>query len=93
MWLSPMAGLQPPLSVDSIELTGDQTTQEQVSSTLALLKCKAPTATVPELLSFLNETGISVTDSRNGLVNPRRDVNLALDAVPPEVSYSSFTHG
>ena len=62
-----------------------------VSGAWALLKSKAPNAAPPELLSVLSRTGIPVTDSRNDLVKPRIQVDAALDAVLPELSYSSGT--
>ena len=62
-----------------------------VAGAWALLKSKAPTATVPELLSVLAQTGIPVTDSRNDLIRPRIQVDAALDALLPQMSYASGT--
>ena len=58
----------------------------------ALLKSKAPNASVPQLLSMLSRTGIPITDPRNGLVKPRIQVDAALDVVIPELSFSTGTH-
>ena len=57
----------------------------------AVLKSKAPTASVPQLLSVLSQTGVPVTDSRNDLIRPRIQVDAALDALLPQMSFSSGT--
>ena len=63
-----------------------------VAGAWAVLKSKAPNASVPQLLSMLSRTGIPITDPRNGLVKPRIQVDAALDGVIPELSYSTGTH-
>ena len=62
-----------------------------VAGAWALLRSKAPTASVPQLLSVLSRTGVPVTDSRNDLVRPRIQVDVALDALLPQMSYASGT--
>ena len=62
-----------------------------VAGAWALLKSKAPTASVTDLLSVLSRTGIPVTDSRNDLIRPRIQVDAALDAILPQMSYASGT--
>ena len=62
-----------------------------VAGAWAVLKSKAPTATVPELLSVFSQTGVPVTDSRNDLIRPRIQVDAALDALLPQMSYASGT--
>ena len=63
-----------------------------ISGAWALLKSKALTATLEELLSVLSQTGIPVTDSRNDLIRPRIQVDAALDALLPQMSYAAGTH-
>lgn len=52
-----------------------------VAGAFAVLSEKAPTASVPELLSALQTTGKRVTDYRNGRTTPRIDVKTALDTL------------
>ena len=62
-----------------------------VAGAWAVLRSKAPTASLEEMLSVLSRTGIPVTDSRNGLIRPRIQVDAALDALLPQMSYASGT--
>ena len=57
----------------------------------AVLKSKAPDASVADLLSVLKTTGIPIADSRNDLVTPRIQVDAALDRIVEELPYSSGT--
>ncbi len=57
----------------------------------AVMKSKAPNASVAEILTILNNTGIPIADLRNDVITPRIQVDAALDAVIPEHSYSSGT--
>jgi len=63
-----------------------------VAGAWAVLKAKAPHASVAELLSVLKTTGIPITDPRNGLVKPRIQVDAALDGIIEEMPFSSGTH-
>ena len=63
-----------------------------VAGAWALLKSKAPHASVGELLSVLKDTGIPIADPRNDLVKPRIQVDAALDRIVEELPYSSGTH-
>lgn len=49
-----------------------------VAGAIALLRAAFPTETVTKTVARLANTGTSVTDTRNGLVRPRIDVNAAL---------------
>ena len=60
-----------------------------VAGAWALMKSKAPTAKVPQLLSVLNSTGIPVLDPRNNLIKPRIQVDAALNRIVQELPYSS----
>ena len=77
---------------DFASFNGTSLAVPHVSGAWALLKSKAPNASVPQLLSMLSRTGIPITDPRNGLVKPRIQVDAALDVVIPELSYSNGTH-
>jgi subtilisin family serine protease len=52
-----------------------------VTGAWAVLKSKSPNATVPQVLSALASTGLSVTDPRNGIAKPRIRVDAAANAL------------
>lgn len=52
-----------------------------VAGAWAILKSKAPSASVDQILSALTNTGVSITDFRNGIVKPRIRVDAALNAL------------
>ena len=58
-----------------------------VAGAWALLKQKAPTATVDEVLAALGSSGVPVLDPRNGLTKPRINLPAALSALVTGVSY------
>ena len=62
-----------------------------VTGAWAVLKSKAPRASVADLLSVLKVTGIPIADPRNDLVRPRIQVDAALDSILAEMPYSSGT--
>ncbi len=57
-----------------------------VAGAWAVLKQVAPSATVTETLTVLKSTGVSVTDSRNGLVKPRLELDAALTSLAPQLT-------
>ena len=59
-----------------------------VTGAWALLKQKAPTATVHEVLAALSSTGMPVLDGRNGITKPRISLPAALDALVTGVNYT-----
>ena len=52
-----------------------------VTGAWAVLKEAVPAATVAEVLTALQDTGVTIVDSRNGISKPRIDVMAALDAL------------
>ena len=62
-----------------------------VSGAWAVLKSKAPNASVAELLSALKNTGVPVLDSRNQVIKPRIQVDAALDKIVRELPYTTGT--
>ena len=65
-------------------LSGTSMATPHVTGAWAVLKSAKPTATVTEVLNSLTATGVSITDSRNGLVKPRIKLNAAVTfLVPP----------
>ena len=70
--------------------TGSGTSQAapHVAGAWAVLKSKAPNASVEQVLSSLKSTGVSITDPRNNITRPRIQVDAALSrpGVPAPVS-------
>ena len=62
-----------------------------VTGAWAVLKSKAPNASVPDLLSALKSTGAPILDPRNHLIKPRIQVDAALDKIVKELPYSTGT--
>ena len=90
--LAPGQGILTSVPGDGFDsFDGTSMAAPHVAGAWALLKSKAPTASVPQLLSVLSQTGVPVTDSRNDLVRPRIQVDVALDALLPQMSYASGT--
>ena len=90
--LAPGRGIHTSVPGDGFDsFNGTSLAAPHVSGAWALLKSKAPSATVEELLSALSQTGVPVTDSRNGLIRPRIQVDAGLDALLPQMSYASGT--
>ena len=59
-----------------------------VAGAWAVLKSKAPNASVDQVLSALKSTGVSVTDSRNNITRPRIQVDAALNALESQPRYT-----
>lgn len=62
------------------ELSGTSMSSPHVAGAWALLKSKWPLASVDEVQARLDDAGVLVTDSRNGIVRPRLEVGRALRA-------------
>ena len=96
---SPLLDLLAPGSSITTSVPGDSFSEydgtsfavPHVAGAWAVLKSKAPTASVEELLSLLSNTGIPITDPRNGLVKPRIQVDAALNRIVQELPYTSGT--
>jgi subtilisin family serine protease len=72
-----------------------------VAGAWAILKQRAPTATVTAVLNALKSTGLAITDSRNGVTTPRIRIFRALNALVPstgpvcdvQLNKASFVNG
>ena len=59
-----------------------------VTGAWAVLKSRAPSASVAGILAALGSTGLGVADSRSGLVKPRINVSAAVSVLPAECTYA-----
>ncbi|MBZ5534757.1 MAG: S8 family serine peptidase [Acidobacteriia bacterium] len=70
-----------------------------VAGAWAVLKSKSPTASVDQILSALISTGKAISDSRNGIIKSRIQVDAAINALsgpdttPPSIAITSPTTG
>ena len=64
-----------------------------VTGAWAVIKSKAPDATVDEVLNALINTGHPVYDSRNGITKPRIDVMAAINSLTPPITTIGTTIG
>jgi hypothetical protein len=62
-----------------------------VAGAWAVLKQKAPGASVDEILAVLRSTGTSVVDYRNGIAKPRINVKAALDQLTSNMPVLAYT--
>jgi len=76
-----------------INLAGTSMAAPHVAGTWAVLKQAKPSATVSEVLTALQATGVAITDPRNSLTKSRIRVFEALQALMPSVAsgFKSFT--
>ena len=74
-------------------VSGTSQAAPHVAGAWAVLKSKAPNASVEQVLSALKSTGVSITDSRNNITRSRIQVDAALSALEsqPRFSYTSGT--
>ena len=73
--------------------SGTSLAAPHVAGAWAVLKSKAPSASVEQVLSALKNTGVSITASRNNITRPRIQVDAALSALEsqPRYTYTSGT--
>ncbi|WP_160164985.1 S8 family serine peptidase [Chrysiogenes arsenatis] len=62
-----------------------------VAGAWAVLKSMKPSATVTEILSAFQSTGLSITDTRNGIAKPRIDVQAAANSFGKGSIFVSIT--
>ena len=72
-------------------LPGTSMAAPHVAGAWAVLKSKAADASVEQVLSVLKQTGVPITDPRNNVTTPRIQVDAALNALKPQISYTSGT--
>ena len=74
-------------------VSGTSQAVPHVAGAWAVLKSKAPNASVEQVLSALKSTGVSITDSRNNVTRPRIQVDAALSTLEsqPRYTYTSGT--
>ena len=75
-----------------IRADGTSAAAPHVAGAWAVLKSKAPNASVEQVLSALKSTGVSITDPRNNLTIPRIQVDAALNALESQPRYT-YTSG
>jgi subtilisin len=61
--------------------SGTSMAAPHVTGAWALLKGKSPSASVDQIFAALNNTGVPITDFRNGIVKPRIQVDAAINAL------------
>jgi subtilisin family serine protease len=61
--------------------TGTSMAAPHVAGAFALLRQAIPSASVGEILSALQSTGVAITDTRNNITTPRINVKAAFDAL------------
>lgn len=66
-------------------MAGTSMATPHVAGAWAILKEKNGILSVTQALDALTSTGLSVVNSRNGVITPRIDVDLALDTLSPPV--------
>ena len=61
-------------------MSGTSMAAPHVAGAWAVLKSKAPAATIEQVLGALQSTGKAITDSRNGITDARIQLNAALES-------------
>jgi subtilisin len=71
--------------------TGTSMAAPHVAEAFAILRQAKPSASVSEILSTLQSTGVLITDSRNHVIKPRINVKAAFDALTGTTSAPTIT--
>jgi subtilisin len=72
--------------------SGTSMAAPHVTGAWAVIRSKFPSASVDQILEALSLTGKPVTDSRNGIIKPRIQLDAALDALSG-IKSGQFTYG
>ncbi|HKR13946.1 MAG TPA: S8 family serine peptidase, partial [Pyrinomonadaceae bacterium] len=75
------------------DFSGTSMAAPHVAGAWAVLRTKAPSATVDQVLQALTSTGLPVTDPKNGLTKPRIRVDAALNALNRVLTIASSNPG
>ncbi len=59
-----------------------------VSGALAILRQKSETASVDDLVTVLQQSGVNIADAQNGLIKPRLDIEAAVTNLCPAESFT-----
>jgi subtilisin len=59
-----------------------------VSGAFAILRQKSEVATVDDLVTVLQQSGVNIADSQNGLIKPRLDIEAAVTNLCPAESFN-----
>lgn len=68
-------------------MMGTSMATPHVTGAYAILKSRAPSATVDQILAALTNTGVPITDLRNGITKPRICISCALTMIGPLIIY------
>ena len=79
------------ITAAGLTLGGTSMASPHVAGAWSVLKQKAPSATVTQVLSALQNTGVSVTDHRNSLTKPRMNLEAAVNVIGTPVNTLTLT--
>jgi subtilisin family serine protease len=90
--LAPGVGIDSSVPVSAYDTyNGTSMATPHVAGAFALLKSYCPSATAGQILAALQNTGVNVTDARNGVVKPRIQVDASANASCPALTWVGNT--